>query len=70
VIVVVGIILACSGQRARGWGIPIVAILAVSAVVTPADPMSMLIVAVPLFAAFVAGVRFAPSIRASGDVAA
>jgi Sec-independent protein secretion pathway component TatC len=66
-IVAVGAVVSCLGRRARGWGIGIVSILAVSAVATPADPLSMLIVAVPLSAAFVAGVYSAPRIRASGD---
>lgn len=66
VIVLFAVTAVLSGLRKRSWRLT--AVLSVccllGAMVTPADPASMLLVGVPLFLTFVAGIWCAPLVRA------
>ncbi len=57
------VVLSFSGRRVRRWGFGIIPILILSVIVTPPDPLSMLIVGVPLVMAYVIGVHSASYIR-------
>jgi Sec-independent protein secretion pathway component TatC len=60
-VVVVGLL--CAGRTGRRWMAGIVPIFVLAVVITPADPVSTLVVALPLTAAFVAGVFSAGFLR-------
>lgn len=58
------LLLGASGRR---WLVGVVPCLVIGAAVTPADPVSMLLVALPLAAAFAVGVYSSRFIRPSGS---
>ena len=64
----VGASLVCPGKRARRWAIGIVPITILSIIVTPPDPISALIVGVPLVTAFVTGVYAASYVRSHNGI--
>jgi Sec-independent protein secretion pathway component TatC len=57
------LLLVAVGVRARfvwRWLPPVAILLAISAICTPADPLSMILIAAPLLVTFFAGVLLAP----------
>lgn len=62
-------VLAVSGKRARRWMMGLVSCAAIGMAASPADPLSMILLAVPLMLAFGCGVFAARFIAASPEVA-
>ncbi len=50
-------------RASRRWMVGIVPCLLIAAFLPPTDPLSMLLISIPLVGAFVAGVYLAPRIR-------
>jgi sec-independent protein translocase protein TatC len=69
ILVAVASILWLLGKQGRRWMIGIVPCFALAAAVTPADPLSMLIVALPLSLALACGVFLAPVLRPAASAA-
>jgi Sec-independent protein secretion pathway component TatC len=65
ILIAVASLLGLSGKRGRRWLLGIVPCFAIAAAATPADPLSMLAVALPLSLALVCGVFLAPMLRPS-----
>jgi Sec-independent protein secretion pathway component TatC len=63
IVLAVASLLWLCGRRGRLWMIGVVPCFAFAAAVTPADPASMLIVALPLAFALACGVFLAPLVR-------
>ena len=66
-LMVVSCLLLLPSGFARRWAKGIVACFVVAMVVTPADPLSMLIVGLALSLAFTCGVLSAPHLRTTSD---
>jgi Sec-independent protein secretion pathway component TatC len=63
ILLAVAVVLWLLGKHGRRWMIGIVPCFAAAALATPADPVSMLVVALPLSLAFAGGVFLAPMVR-------
>jgi Sec-independent protein secretion pathway component TatC len=57
----------CLGKRGMRWLVVVVPLLTFSVVASPPDPLSMLVIAVPLFLAFAFGSYWGPHLRPSED---